>query len=86
MSSKPTHFRTGAPRWSANELRLRAWSRWFGILFTTVTFGSMVKSAEWKFWLVLADPLAWMVLLLAAAAGVVCGYALGCRVAKRAVA
>ncbi len=66
---------------------LRAWSRWFGIAFVLITFVCMAQSAEWKFWLVLTDPLAWMTGLLAAAAGVVAGYALGCHVqARRAAA
>ena len=47
----------------------------------------MLVSAECRFWVVLTDPLAWMMLILAAATGVTAGYALGCRVqAWRAVA
>lgn len=58
-----------------------------GVLFAATTFISMLASAEWRFWLVLTDPLAWMMLILAAAAGVTAGYALGCRIqAWRAVA
>jgi hypothetical protein len=59
---------------------LRAWSRWSGVLFAVATLASMLASAEWRCWMVLSDPLAWMMLILAAAAGVTAGYALGCRV------
>jgi hypothetical protein len=84
MSSQQACIRRLQPR---NEAILRAWSRWFGIAFVLITVVSMAQSAEWKFWLVLTDPLAWMTCLLAAAAGVVAGYALGCRVqARRAAA
>jgi hypothetical protein len=85
MSSKQPRIREGAHHRPENESFLRAWSRWSGIVVTVVTFISMVQSAEWKFWLVLTDPLAWMTLLLAAA-GVVAGYALGCRVHAKRVA
>ncbi|HET6552193.1 MAG TPA: hypothetical protein VFG49_01530 [Dyella sp.] len=60
--------------------RLHAWSCAFGAMFSAITLLSMVASADWNPWLVLTDPLAWMMLFLAAAAGVSTGYALSCRV------
>jgi len=64
--------------------RLRLWSRYVGMVFAAGTFIAMVASAEWRLWLVLTDPLAWMMLILASAAGITAGYALGCRMpAKR---
>jgi len=66
--------------------KLRLWSRYVGALFAAGTFVSMVASAEWKLWMVLTDPLAWMMLILASAAGVTAGYAIGCRVLARRAA
>lgn len=51
-----------------------------GVLFALVTLVSMAYSAEWKFGMMLIDPLVWMVMLVAVAAGLVCGYAVGLRV------
>ncbi|WP_130617319.1 hypothetical protein [Dyella amyloliquefaciens] len=80
MTSLSTRAREGTCRRPPVSPSLRAWSRWFGVVFAVVTFVSMLMSAEWRWWMVLADPLAWMMLILAAAAGVTAGYALGCRV------
>jgi hypothetical protein len=55
------------------------------MVFTAGTFIPMVASAEWRLWLVLTDPLAWMMLILASAAGVTTGYALGCRMPPSAL-
>lgn len=51
-----------------------------GVSFALVTLVSMAYSAEWKFGMMLFDPLVWMVMLVALAAGLVCGYAVGLRV------
>ncbi|QNK03146.1 hypothetical protein [Dyella telluris] len=69
----------------AAEARVsKAWARAGGALFALVTLISMAWSAEWKFSMMLFDPLVWMVLLVALAAGLVCGYAVGVRVHARA--
>ncbi|AIF46084.1 hypothetical protein [Dyella japonica] len=62
---------------------LKAWARAGGLLFALVTVFLMAYSAEWKFGMMLFDPLVWMVLLVALAAGLVCGYAVGVRVHER---
>lgn len=69
MQHSPSHYVT--------ERKHLGWTRTGGILLSGVTFLSMARSAEWNFGLVLTDPLFWMTLLLAAAAGLVAGYAFG---------
>lgn len=82
----PDAFRSrGVPVGCCN-LRLRAWSGWTGVLFMVTTGLSMLASAQWECRLVLADPLAWMMLILAAAAGASTGYALGYRLRCRRAA
>lgn len=77
MPSRVIHPSTG----SAHEARLlKRWARTGGALFAMVTVLSMAYSAEWKLGMMLIDPLVWMVLLVALAAGLVCGYAVGVRV------
>ncbi|WP_172461911.1 hypothetical protein [Dyella jiangningensis] len=56
------------------------------MLFAAATFIAMMASAEWSLWRVLTDPLAWMMLILASAAGVTAAYALGCHVLARRIA
>lgn len=80
MTSQSSRSREGTRSRPPVTPSLRAWSRWFGVFFAVPTFVSMLMSAEWRWWMVLTDPLAWMMLILAAAAGVTAGYALGCRV------
>lgn len=82
MHSNPNHARGGY----AGEARaLKAWARSGGVVFALVTVLAMAYSAEWKLGMMLIDPLVWMVLLVALAAGLVCGYAVGVRVHARAV-
>jgi hypothetical protein len=61
------------------QRRLKAWARAGGVVFAAVTAVSMAYSAEWKLAMMLLDPLVWMILLVAVAAGLVCGYAVGVR-------
>ena len=63
---------------------LKMWACGGGLLFALATALSMAYSAEWKFGMMLLDPLVWMTLLLALAAGLVCGYAVGVRLVERA--
>ncbi|MDR3447426.1 MULTISPECIES: hypothetical protein [Dyella] len=63
---------------------LKAWARSGGILFALATALSMAYSAEWEFGMMVFDPLVWMMLLMALAAGLVCGYAVGVRLVSRA--
>ncbi|WP_458788759.1 hypothetical protein [Dyella jiangningensis] len=86
MNVHAPYTREGTSRPPAVPPRLRQWARCFGALFAIGTFLSMASSVEWRLWLVLTDPLAWMMLVLAAAAGVTAGYALGCRVLARRTA
>jgi hypothetical protein len=65
------------------ERLLKAWARAGGIGFALLTFLSMAHSAQWKIDMMLSDPLVWMTLLVAVAAGSVCGYAVGVRVHAR---
>jgi hypothetical protein len=68
----------------AGESRvLKAWARVGGLVFALVTVLAMAHSAEWNLGMMLLDPLVWMVLLVALAAGLVCGYAVGVRVHAR---
>jgi hypothetical protein len=60
-----------------SERACRAWARAGGILCAIATLISMAYSAEWKIRMMLSDPLAWMTTLVAIAAGLVGGYALG---------
>lgn len=83
MNSQAPYPREGTSHPPAVPRRLRQWSRCFGVLFTASTFLAMMVSAQWRLWRVLTDPLAWMMLILASAAGVTVGYALGCRVLGR---
>ncbi|PMQ06801.1 hypothetical protein DyAD56_02705 [Dyella sp. AD56] len=62
---------------------LRAWARGGGIVFALATAFSMAYSAEWKLGMLLSDPLVWMMLLVALAAGSVCGCAVGVRLVER---
>jgi len=78
--SNPNHRRFG----HAGEARmLKTWARAGGLVFALVTVLAMAYSVEWKLGLMLIDPLVWMVLLVALAAGLVCGYAVGVRVHAR---
>jgi hypothetical protein len=82
MHSNENHVRAG----KAGEARvLKAWARVGGAVFALVTVLAMAYSAEWKLGMMLVDPVVWMVLLVALAAGLVCGYAVGVRVCARAV-
>ena len=83
MSSYAPYPREGSSCKPVVPRSLQRWSRCFGALFAAGTFASMVASADWKLWTVLTDPLAWMMLILASAAGVTAGYAVGCRVLAR---
>lgn len=68
----------------AGETRaLKLWARSGGILFALATVLSMAYSAEWEFGMMVFDPLVWMMLLMALAAGLVCGYAVGVRLVER---
>jgi|APAra7269096768_1048522.scaffolds.fasta_scaffold05280_2 hypothetical protein len=60
-----------------SERACRAWARLGGIVCAIATLVSMAYSAEWNVRMVLSDPLAWMTTLVAIAAGLVGGYALG---------
>lgn len=72
-------------RHHAGDVRaLKAWARGGGVLFALATALSMAYSAEWKLSLMLLDPLVWMMLLVALAAGSVCGCAVGVRRVERA--
>jgi hypothetical protein len=62
---------------------LRACARGGGIMFALATVLSMAYSAEWKLGMMVSDPLVWMMLLVALAAGSVCGYAVGVRLVER---
>jgi|GEM_PF-1128870 len=80
MPSRENHPHLG----NASEARrLTWWARTGGALFAGVTVLAMAYSAEWKLGMMLIDPLVWMVLLVALAAGLVCGYAVGVRVHAR---
>lgn len=74
----PEAFRAIAAVAGRCDPRLRAWSGGAGVLLAVTTWLSMLASEDWTCWLVLTDPRAWMMLILAAAAGVSVGYALGC--------
>lgn len=64
--------------WDAyNERALRVWARVGGLVFALAALLSMAYSADWKLGLMAADPLVWMMTLVALAAGLVSGYALG---------
>ena len=82
----PDALRTLAAAVGRCDPRLRAWSAGAGALLAAVTWLSMLASDGWICWLVLTDPLAWMMLVLAAAAGLSTGYALGCRLRARRAA
>ena len=66
------------------ERAYRAWARGGGVLFALLTFIAMAHSAEWNLDMMLFDPLVWMMMLVAAAAGLVCGFAVGVRLYGRA--
>lgn len=77
MITNPTSA-LGAPSADArNERACRAWARAGGIVCAMVTLVSMADSAEWKIAMMVFDPLVWMTTLVAIAAGLVSGYALG---------
>lgn len=82
--SSPSFNESFARAANAGESRrFRWWARAGGVMFALVTVLSMAYSAEWKLGMMLIDPLVWMVLLVALAAGLVCGYAVGVRVHTR---
>ena len=83
MSSQPSNESFSCTVNAAESRRLRWWARAGGVMFALVTVLSMAYSAEWKLGMMLIDPLVWMVLLVALAAGLVCGYAVGVRVHAR---
>lgn len=60
-----------------NELACRVWARVGGLICAIATLLSMAYSAEWKIGMMVSDPLVWMTTLVAIAAGLVGGYALG---------
>lgn len=60
-----------------HERAFRVWARTGGIVFAIATLLSMAYSAEWKVGMMVIDPLVWMMVLLALAAGLVSGYAFG---------
>jgi hypothetical protein len=60
-----------------NERALRVWARVGGLVLALVTLLSMAYSADWKLAMMAIDPLVWMMTLVALAAGLVSGYALG---------
>lgn len=63
-----------------NERSMRAWARVGGAVFALATLLSMAYSADWKLGMMAMDPLVWMMTLVALAAGLVSGYALGVHV------
>ena len=65
---------------TCNERALRAWARVGGAVLVLVTLLSMAYSADWKIGMMAIDPLVWMMALVALAAGLVSGYALGVHV------
>lgn len=77
MSPNPTSTYLARPVDARSERACRAWARAGGIVCAIVTLISMAFSAEWKIHLLLSDPLVWMTTLVAIAAGLVGGYALG---------
>lgn len=82
MSSQSAPPREGIRHAPPLPPGLRCWAHGFGTLFAAVTFISMAAAADWKLWQLLIDPLAWMMLILAAATGITAGYALGCRLRR----
>jgi len=75
-----THFRD-----AGNERVLRIWARIGGVVFAIATLLCMAHSTDWKLGMMASDPLVWMTTLVALAAGLVSGYALGTRVHARIV-
>jgi len=65
------------PGHANNERALRVWARVGGLVLALVTLLSMAYSADWKLAMMAIDPLVWMMTLVALAAGLVSGYALG---------
>ena len=83
MSSQPSSERFSRAANADESRRLRWWARAGGAVFAVVTVLSMAYSAQWRLGMMLIDPLVWMVLLVALAAGLVCGYAVGVRLQVR---
>jgi hypothetical protein len=77
MSPNPPSTYIARPVDAHSERACRAWARAGGIVCAIATLVSMAYSAEWKIRMMLSDPLAWMTTLVAIAAGLVGGYALG---------
>ena len=71
----PTHGTR--PVYARSERACRAWARAGGIVCAVATLISMAYSTEWNIRLMLSDPLVWMTTMVAIAAGLVGGYALG---------
>lgn len=63
-----------------SERACRVWARAGGIVCAIATLVSMDYSAGWNLRMMLLDPLVWMTTLVAIAAGLVGGYALGVHV------
>lgn len=77
MSLDQVSTYSGRPVHARRDRACRAWARAGGIVCAIVTLISMADSAEWEFSAMLFDPLVWMTTLVAIAAGLVSGYALG---------
>lgn len=60
-----------------NERARRMWARVGGLVLALVTLLGMAYSADWKIGMMAIDPLVWMMTLVALAAGLVTGYAVG---------
>lgn len=65
------------PSAAYTERALRVWARVGGLVLALVTLLGMAYSADWKLAMMAIDPLVWMMTLVALAAGLVSGYALG---------